>query len=300
MINKNFLGIIECIKCKGSLLLDKDNLICKKCKIIYPLYKGIPQMEITHSGEDINLSKKSWDRIYKEMNNEKEDDQSVSHTKFLDKHLENFPSKGILLDLGCGIAKTTLNLDKKGISVIGIDISLEALIRSKKLFSKYKKEGEFIQANFLKIPLKNNSVDYIYWGLAIEYVEDINQAVKESFRVLKKGGYILVPFPVVSIPNLTYQQLRGDIPRVPILREISRFVHMNVLKGRYMHFGYGQTLSNSYIQKVFKKVGFKKINIGYFDTFYPVEFAPEIMRSFFRHILKFRPFWPFAYVKAQK
>ena len=48
MINKDLLDILVCPKCKGSLKLDKDNakLICKECKLAYPIKDDIPVMLI--------------------------------------------------------------------------------------------------------------------------------------------------------------------------------------------------------------------------------------------------------------
>ena len=50
MINKDLLDILVCPKCKGSLRLDKEKdkerLICKECKVAYPIKDDIPVMLI--------------------------------------------------------------------------------------------------------------------------------------------------------------------------------------------------------------------------------------------------------------
>jgi len=46
MLNKELLDILACPKCKGSLVLaeKQDGLICKNCKLIYPIREGVPVM----------------------------------------------------------------------------------------------------------------------------------------------------------------------------------------------------------------------------------------------------------------
>jgi len=47
-INKELLKILACPKCKGDLVLVKkgDGLICKSCKLVYPIKEDIPVMLI--------------------------------------------------------------------------------------------------------------------------------------------------------------------------------------------------------------------------------------------------------------
>ncbi len=44
MLDKNLLDIIVCPVCKGELtyIPDKQVLLCKKCKLMYPIIDGIP------------------------------------------------------------------------------------------------------------------------------------------------------------------------------------------------------------------------------------------------------------------
>jgi len=83
--------------------------------------------------------------------------------------------RGIILNLGSGARRfghKTLNLD---------------------LFSA---EGVDIQADVLRLPLKDESVEAIVCTGVLEHVCDPRQAVQEMCRVLKPGGrsYLEVPF----------------------------------------------------------------------------------------------------------
>lgn len=47
-IDKELLDILACPQCKGDLVYDaeKDSLICRACKLIYPIRDDIPVMLI--------------------------------------------------------------------------------------------------------------------------------------------------------------------------------------------------------------------------------------------------------------
>ncbi len=50
-ISKELLEILSCPKCKGDIRLTEkeDGLICKKCKLLYPIKDGIPVMLINEA-----------------------------------------------------------------------------------------------------------------------------------------------------------------------------------------------------------------------------------------------------------
>ncbi len=46
MIDEKLLEILACPKCKGDIKLEGDKLICKACKLAYPIRDDIPVMLI--------------------------------------------------------------------------------------------------------------------------------------------------------------------------------------------------------------------------------------------------------------
>ena len=87
-----------------------------------------------------------------------------------------------LVNLGCG----TIYINKS--HWINLDFNSES--------------KSVIKANLIKkIPLKNNSVDFVYSSHFIEHLEneDLNDLLNEIFRVLKPGGIFRV-----STPNFEY------------------------------------------------------------------------------------------------
>ena len=254
--------------------------------------------------DDVKLSKEKWEKIHKSQNLGPSRDYKnaltiLSYKKFLDRYKKYFKS-GIFLDLGCGIAFVSALLAKEGISVLGVDISPNAIKQSRDLFKKENLKGNFIQANLLDLPVQDNSVSFVYSCMSLEYVRDTQAAIKEAYRVLKPKGIMIAILPVVSLTTLTYHQLRGDIPNVPIIKQVSEFIHIKILKGKYMRYGYEQSFTPSLLNKLFTNVKFKVNKIDYFDIHYPFAFIPKNVRPYFQRILKYRPFWPLMYIEVAK
>jgi len=302
-MEKKYIHLLCCLRCKGSLIEFNTYLKCGVCGCEYQVENGIPRLVFGKKGIDTKISEEKWDKQYKKSSEIKKyvnDPMVVSHKRFLSLY-KQYLKKDIFLDLGCGIAWTSFFLAKEGVSVVGLDISYEVVLKSQLFFKEEKLPGLFIQADFLNIPLKDNSVGFIYWGLSIEYVRNTEKAIRETYRVLKQKGRIVVPFPVVSLSTLFYHQFRGgDIPRVPILRELMELIHVKILKGKYMHYGYGQTFTTNSMRKMFVNAGFKIKVIDLFDTYYPISSFPRLVRPALRKLLRFRLFWPFAYLEAVK
>lgn len=302
MIQGKYLQLFCCLFCKGELRQASNNLVCNRCNRQYGIRDGIPRLLKGEESIDVQISTEKWDNIYAKdtLEEYKTNNIVLSQRDFLSQY-KQYINKGVFLDLGCGIALQSLFLAQEGVSIVGIDISVAALAKSADLFKKEKLSSCFLQANFLELPLKDNSVQFIYWGLSIEYARDTKKAVKEAYRVLKKGGRIIVPFPVASFTTILYHQFRGgDIPRIPIIRELMEIIHVKIFKGKYMNYGYGQTFTVSEIEKIFKESGFRIQKIGYYDICYPLVLVPTLLRAILRNILHLRPFWPFAYIEATK
>lgn len=303
MIEKKYLDIIICPVCKGELVIEKNAINCINCKRKYRIQDGILVLLPDELPIDASISREKWSGLYKKhkvAKNYKNNETIVSIDNFLLKY-KKFFSKGIFLDLGCGITWNGALLAKKGASLLGIDISYEGLYKSKLLFSQEKLKGCFVQGSFKYLPFKDNSVQFIYAGLSVlEYEKDMEASLLEAYRVLKPGGRMIGTFPVASLTTLTYQQLRGDIPNIPLIKPIAQFVHVNLFKGKYLRYGYGQTSFTRHIKGNFKKTPFKILDVDCFNMFYPINFVPSMLKPFVRRLLRFRLFWPVAYIEAVK
>jgi ubiquinone/menaquinone biosynthesis C-methylase UbiE len=101
------------------------------------------------------------------------------------------PDQGeIILDMGCGTGVFTIDILSFGPHVIGLDISQPMVIRACHKAKKYPFSG--IVGDMMSLPFADDSFDKVVSMTAIEFVKDAQRAVKELFRVTRRGGRIVV------------------------------------------------------------------------------------------------------------
>lgn len=101
--------------------------------------------------------------------------QKESHS-LLAKILPRY-SRGVVVDLGCG------------------DQPYRQYVRAKKYIGVDRQNGD-LTADVLHTPLKNNSADTVLCTQVLEHVQDPQQLFRESYRILKKGGYLILTAPM--------------------------------------------------------------------------------------------------------
>jgi len=137
------------------------------------------------------------------------------------RHLPHL-NKGKLLDVGCGEGSVSLELQKRGFEVVGIDFSSVAVKKAKDkginaLELDVDKDG---------IPFENNFYDVVWAGDVVEHVFDPIFLLKEIERVIKKTGIILITVP--NEMNLTRRVtlfVTGKSPQSDIYRELNQCKH---------------------------------------------------------------------------
>ena len=102
--------------------------------------------------------------------------------------------KQTFLDAGCGNGMFLQRVAERfpQLKLKGVDYSIHEVKEARKQGFDVK------QADFGEvIPMKSNSVDWVYAGEVIEHLYDPDKLVTETHRMLRKGGYFLL-----STPNL--------------------------------------------------------------------------------------------------
>ena len=94
-----------------------------------------------------------------------------------------------ILDAGCGTGVFTLDLLACGARVIGLDISLPMLRRSREKAAG--RPFQIVLGDMLHLPFPENVFDRVVSVTALEFIEDGLGAVRELFRVTKRGGCII-------------------------------------------------------------------------------------------------------------
>jgi ubiquinone/menaquinone biosynthesis C-methylase UbiE len=186
--------LLVCLRCKGSLLTSKSKMICKKCKKVYQIDRGIPSF-LPRLDKNKEYQMGIWDDKTYKVDPENHVFTTIQE-HFGNKMLRNLkiPNGGVVLDVGCFIGEKLWQLkDNKNYLGVGIDIAVESLIAA----SEIDKYGhKFIAADLEHLPFKDNSVDCVLIFDVIEHLSDQEKGFAEVSRVLKPGGTFLLHIPI--------------------------------------------------------------------------------------------------------
>jgi ubiquinone/menaquinone biosynthesis C-methylase UbiE len=142
---------------------------------------------------------------------------------------------GRYLDLGCGTGNYTIELQKKGVTLTGVDPSEEML----KLARSKSDEIDWIIGSAEKIPAENASFDGCLATLTIHHWSDLERGFKEVSRVLKPGGRLVL---FTSTPkqmrgywlnNYFPVMLEDSIEQMPAFEQIQKAIEKAGLKYDY-------------------------------------------------------------------
>ncbi|MCR4428197.1 MAG: methyltransferase domain-containing protein [Caldiserica bacterium] len=125
----------------------------------------------------------NWDRMRKSFFSESVREKAFSLAKV---------EKGKLAaDIGAGTGFITEGLIKRGLKVIAVDQSPEMLREMRKKFPNSEAlDLRLGQAE--RLPLENETVDYVFANMFLHHVEDPPSAIKEMARILKPGGILVI------------------------------------------------------------------------------------------------------------
>ena len=93
------------------------------------------------------------------------------------------PGGGLIADLACGTGDLCRELSGDGYRVVGFDFSLGML-------AKATTDVPLVQADVLRLPLADRSVDGATCGFALRNVVDLEAFFAEIARVVRPGGRI--------------------------------------------------------------------------------------------------------------
>ena len=93
-----------------------------------------------------------------------------------------------ILDIAAGTGTSSMALKLSGVEVIAADFSKGMLAEGKKRYP----ELEFVFADAMKLPFKNNEFDVVTMSFGLRNVQDRDKALGEFLRVLKPGGRLVI------------------------------------------------------------------------------------------------------------
>lgn len=132
---------------------------------------------------------------------------------------------GKLLDVGCGEGSISIELEKRGFEVYGIDFSSIAVKKAK------EKDINAIECDVDEkgIPFEDNLFDVVWAGDIIEHVFDPIFLLKEIYRVSKKKGKILMTIPNdINLVVRLLVFLKGRSPQSGTYRSFGQCKHHTI------------------------------------------------------------------------
>jgi 2-polyprenyl-3-methyl-5-hydroxy-6-metoxy-1,4-benzoquinol methylase len=132
------------------------------------------------------------------------------------------PGVGKLLDVGCGVGTISVELQKRGFEVYGLDFSSVAIEKAK------EKGINAVECDVDKdgIPFEDNCFDVVWAGDVVEHVFDPIFLFEEMSRVLKPTGKVLITTPNdCNLIRRTHIFISGKSPQSDIYRELRQCKH---------------------------------------------------------------------------
>jgi ubiquinone/menaquinone biosynthesis C-methylase UbiE len=250
------------------------------------------------SNETDTITRSKWKEAYQRSSEVRYDPRDIHPATLVSRnYIQKYmsPSDKLFLEAGCGTARSSLDTAlTHNVTVVCLDIITEALLIAKRLFKENNASGCFIRADMRLLPFTDETFDFIFSDGVVEHIRETSLAISEFFRVLKKGGRLLLTVPQISISMLTLGQLRGNIPNIPLLRRILIFIQMQVLNRRFMKNGYEQSFTLSQLKRLLNIFSF--VEVGLYETFHELKWLKiAALQKSIQSLMKHKLFCPLIY-----
>ena len=115
----------------------------------------------------------------------------LRRTEFLVKKLK-LKSGDNILDVGCGSGWLSQQCLKYDANVFPIDLGILGVKGARE---RYPKVGHFQVGDVYKLPFVDSVFDSLVLSEVLEHIENVSMALRESRRVIKDGGHVMISVP---------------------------------------------------------------------------------------------------------
>jgi SAM-dependent methyltransferase len=102
-----------------------------------------------------------------------------------------------VLDVGCGVGRLLLRLQRRGCETVGVDILRRDLLSAQ----RHLMNAALVQADGGRLPFAGASFDFVACTETLEHAADAALMLRELARVLRPGGRLVVSVPD-TLPEL--------------------------------------------------------------------------------------------------
>lgn len=211
-----------CPRCRGELSRSGERLECRSCGCDYPTLGGIPDLRIDAPAwvdpeadrerarsllalSDTSAAELAY-QVFKRRQGWSERDarlRSVQAMELPSRMTREFDgwlhgvalADGAVLDLGCGSGGLLAAVARRGLTGIGIDVSLEWLVVARRLIIEHGGIPVLAAAMAEGLPFPNASLGAVTSLDVVEHVGDQARYLGEIDRVLAPGGVCALATP---------------------------------------------------------------------------------------------------------
>lgn len=162
-----------------------------------------------------------------------------------------------VLDIATGTGDLAIQIAEKGVPLVtGLDLSPGMLDVGRKKISRkgLDKKVQMIQGDGEKLPFEDNSYDAVTIAFGVRNFENLEKGLSEIYRVLKKGGVLVVL--ETSVPHRTPFKQGYKLYTKYLLPRIGKILSKDKSAYAYLSesaavFPYGKDFNN-----ILEKIGF--------------------------------------------
>lgn len=140
-----------------------------------------------------------------------------------------------ILEVGCGTGETLAYIKKirAKAEVFGVDFDPSAVI-----FSKKRGMAQVLKADAARLPFKNKTFDVVLFLDVLEHIQEQEQVIQESRRVLKEGGRIIITSPALPFIWSDHDTNQGHKRRyyLPEMKQLAKKTNMRLEFSGYFNF----------------------------------------------------------------
>ncbi len=222
---ENIINVIKCPICASKVNVDEKSLFCLGARRHCYDFASSGYLNLMSSGHtDSGDSKAAVNARRAFLNLDHYKTAATALADVVEKYIPK--QNSIVADAGCGEGYYTVEIAKRGYSVVGIDISkFAAEASAKRAAASDIKDGLFCVGSVFSLPFLDNSVDCVINVFA-------PCAEKEFERVLKKGGYLIVMYAgrehLMGLKAAIYDNVRENDERKDLPMEICLVESQNI------------------------------------------------------------------------
>lgn len=162
------------------------------------------------------------------------DESYLQH--YMELVLRYAPTTSKILDLGCGTGISSRLLNQAGYDVVGTDISSLFLNEAKNWENE---KLRYQVCDVMELPYEDDSFDVICSNELIEHLPDVETALNEMVRIVRKGGRIILSGPNLCsplIPLIDWFRLMCGKPGRPVWGETRQQARQQLLRNTKLYF----------------------------------------------------------------